>query len=270
MIKFIKRHLSVLHKLTSLIMLAAIGACLIYSESSAKTQPTAYSDTVFEYSGTIPKIECSVLEISDIELSPDESIIDVFVGDATRWNIELSKSGSRGLGLAGHVIVKPLDDDLKTSLVITTSQRTYHLELKTSRQGYMPHVLFRYSDAENSLLNNEAPEDTTALSNEEELKKQEALTKDDYLISGDPEIMPECVFNDGHRTFIVMPDDIDSKTLPVLTFPKDSGSLFSGETSEFLNYRIANHAFIVDGLFSRARLSIDNQEVEIEYYRVEG
>ncbi len=269
MIKFINRHLSVLHKLTSALIVSSLGICLVYSESSAKTQPNAGSKTIFEYSGTIPQIECSVLEISDIELSSDEKIIDVFVGDSARWNIELSKSGSSAQGLAGHVIVKPLDDDLKTSLVITTTRRTYHMELKTSRQSYMPHVLFRYQDAQGALTAAPSPAESISPDNDY-LKKQEALTKDDYLMSGDPEIMPECVFNDGHRTFIVMSEDIDSRTLPVLTFPKASGSLFSGEISEFLNYRISNHTFIVDGLFSKARLCIDNQEVEIEYYRVEG
>ena len=45
-----------------------------------------------------------------------------------------------------HLIIKPLDEGLKTSLVVTTTKRTYHLLLQSSFDRFMHYVTFNYPE----------------------------------------------------------------------------------------------------------------------------
>jgi type IV secretory pathway VirB9-like protein len=45
-----------------------------------------------------------------------------------------------------HLIIKPLDVGLETSMVVTTNRRSYHLKLRSHRSQYMPQVAFTYPE----------------------------------------------------------------------------------------------------------------------------
>ncbi len=62
-----------------------------------------------------------------------------------RWTVEPAITGSGG-GEVQHLIIKPLDVGLETSLVVTTNRRTYHLRLRSHRTRYMPQVSFTYPE----------------------------------------------------------------------------------------------------------------------------
>ncbi|WP_163590498.1 TrbG/VirB9 family P-type conjugative transfer protein, partial [Klebsiella variicola] len=85
----------------------------------------------------------AVLQICDVQLQPGENINSVNVGDSARWMIEPAISNS-GPNETQHLIIKPLDANLNTTLIVTTDRRTYHIRLVSHRTQFMSRVAFTY------------------------------------------------------------------------------------------------------------------------------
>ena len=118
------------------------------SYESMMSQPGTSGSVIFRYNESYPSIVCAILQVTDIELQPGEVVTQVNVGDTTRWSVESAVSGS-GLEQTQHLIVKPRDIGLTTSLVVTTDHRTYHLVLVSDEKEFMHSVRFVY-DRENA------------------------------------------------------------------------------------------------------------------------
>ena len=86
---------------------------------------------IFLFGEVQPSVVCSPLQVCDIELQAGEVVRDVLVGDTVRWKVEPATSGAVG-GQAIHLIVKPSEPGLVTSMVVTTSVSYTHLTLPTS------------------------------------------------------------------------------------------------------------------------------------------
>lgn len=100
---------------------------------------------IFLYGEIQPSVVCAPLQVCDIELQPGEIVRDVLVGDTVRWKVEPATSGGPNAQVM-HLIVKPSEAGLQTSMVITTSRRTYHIELKSHYSQYMARTGFDYPE----------------------------------------------------------------------------------------------------------------------------
>ena len=98
----------------------------------------------FVYGAQQINVVCAVLQVCDVELQPGEQVNNLNVGDP-RFTVEPSISGV-GAGEVQHLIIKPLDVGLDTSLVVTTNRRTYHIRLRSHRTEFMPRVGFTYTE----------------------------------------------------------------------------------------------------------------------------
>ncbi|WP_166802898.1 TrbG/VirB9 family P-type conjugative transfer protein, partial [Pseudomonas aeruginosa] len=78
--------------------------------------------------GALYQVYAAVGRVTVITLQPGEELVTVAAGDTVRWIVGDTSSGS-GDALRVNVMVKPIRSGLKTNLVITTSRRTYLLEL---------------------------------------------------------------------------------------------------------------------------------------------
>jgi type IV secretion system protein TrbG len=99
----------------------------------------------FRYGESYPSIVCAILQVTDIELQPGETVTHINVGDSTRWSVESAVSGN-GSDQVFHLLIKPRDIGLSTSLVVTTDRRTYHLLLVSDQAEFMHSVSFVYRD----------------------------------------------------------------------------------------------------------------------------
>jgi type IV secretory pathway VirB9-like protein len=99
----------------------------------------------FIYGAQQPSIVCAVLQVCDVALQSGELVNSIHLGDTARWTVEPAITGS-GAAETQHLIIKPMDVGLETSLVVTTNRRTYHLKLRSHRTEYMPQVAFTYPD----------------------------------------------------------------------------------------------------------------------------
>ncbi|MCI6344970.1 MAG: TrbG/VirB9 family P-type conjugative transfer protein [Succinatimonas sp.] len=318
--------MSVLIKLERLSLLSVILSCLFFSSYSAfadnvdlddrdlktlskldlldakQVAGTAYKAglVTFAYGSGIPTVVCALLELTDLAFEKGESILSVQLGDSVRWNIESAISGSANDSVE-HLIVKPLEAGLKTSMLITTDRRTYHLRLKSTEADFMPAVVFSYpnslklpskkhygndsylqysSNYDSNEDHNDYSETNSSLkyySSVQNVSYEEnsrpalnvAATYNDstqrrnynYSVDGDSKIIPQNVYDDGKRTFIVMNNPINSSYLPVLQEISSESFLFFGEDkTNTINFTYFDNTFVVDGIYSHLRLISKNGE----------
>lgn len=227
------------------------------AKSGDTVKPVAGADGTirFLFGASQPSVVCAVMQVCDVELQPGEQVNSINLGDAVRWVVEPAITGS-GDYLVQHLIIKPLDVGLDTSLVVTTNLRTYHFRLRSHRAEYMPRVAFTYPEV--------AAAKWAALKRAEEQDREvktipstgEYLGDLDfnYRISGKASWKPVRVYNDGTKTIIEMPRTLSQGEAPTLLVLRDSGSLLAKDPQVMVNYRLQGNRYIVDSIFSKAVL----------------
>lgn len=201
-----------------------------------------------------PSILCAVLQVCDVALQAGEKVNNVELGDTARWTVEPAVSGT-GSGEIQHLIIKPMDVGLSTSLVVTTNWRTYHFKLCSHRNAYMPQVSFTYPDEAEKKWNAIKARDLRERSEKTIPQTGEYLgdLSFDYEITGDAPWKPVRVYNDGHKTIIQMPSTMEQTEAPTLLVLRKEG-LFSEDETVMVNYRIQADRYIVDSVFEKAIL----------------
>lgn len=206
---------------------------------------------VYPYTeGALYRLYASPGQVSDIALQPGETLVSVSAGDTVRWVVGDTVSGT-GPNSRAHVLVKPINSDIRTNLMIATDRRTYHLELESVPSGYMAALSWRYPADELAELTSR---NARAISREAGVIER-GVSLDglnfDYRMSGDkPNWKPVRVFDDGRQVYIQMPDDIAATDLPPLFVLGGNGK------AELVNYRLRGKYYIVDHLFEAAELRL--------------
>jgi type IV secretion system protein TrbG len=199
---------------------------------------------IFLFGQVQPSVVCSPLQVCDIELQAGEVVRDVLVGDTVRWKVEPATSGAVG-GQAIHLIVKPSEPGLVTSMVVTTSRRTYHIQLKSHARQYMARVGFEY------------PEDVSAKLADINARLEAGTIPGaglpaeqlnfGYSVSGRASWRPVRVYSDGSKTYIQFPKSVLAQDAPVLF-------VVSGGQNRIVNYRMKGDMMMVDYNIDRAVL----------------
>jgi len=224
---------------------------------ASRAQPVAAADGAvrFLFGAGQPVIVCAVLQVCDVELQPGEIVNSVHLGDSIRWLVEPALTGS-GPGTLQHLIIKPLDVGLDTSLVVTTNRRTYHLGLRSHRTDFLPRVGFIYGD-EVAARWQAARQIQT-----QERQARTIPTTGEYLgnldfkytVSGKAPWKPVRVYNDGTKTIIEMPREMSQTEAPTLLSIRDGGSPKGADEQVLVNYRVQGSRYIVDTVLDHAIL----------------
>ena len=248
-------------------VLDALSKANSHKGAKGKVSRAQVSDATsvrFVYGASRPNLVCSLLHVCDIALEPNETVVDLKVGDSTRWIIERTASGS-AQGMIEHIIVKPTDIGLQSNLRIYTDKRTYYLDLSSSDKEFMPQISFIYPE---QALQNFAQIKSDLMN---KLKTRTIATNSDqdpvlidnldfsYRYSGDESLYPIRTFNDGKKTYLQMPPKLMNSTLPALVVVNGT-HLFSEDDIAVTNYRIKDNKFIIDGLPEHIRLMSGNQD----------
>ena len=196
-----------------------------------------------------------MLQVCDVALQPGEQVNSINLGDTARWVVDPAITGS-GPTEVQHLIIKPMDVGLETSLVVTTNRRTYHFRLRSHRTEYMPQVSFVYPE--------EAQAKWDAIQRRERQERAENTLpstgeylgdlKFDYDLSGSASWKPVRVYNDGRKTIIEMPREMQQTEAPTLLVVRKEGGLFTDDETVMVNYRVQGNRYIVDTVFDRAIL----------------
>jgi len=252
----------------------AVSESLKWQQGGAP-RPVLKQDGVvrFPYGEYQPVVTCQPLNLCDIELQSGEDIQGIVIGDSLRWNegdngIPIVYSGAAG-NLIPHLVLKPSQGGLDTTLMVTTSRRTYMLRLKSSFSAYVARVGFYYpAEMIQKFNDNKAKLKTgnNGTTNGVTAKQTVALNPDmkmplinlskvnyGYIVSGDDYVWkPTQVFDDGVSVYIQLPDSVSSRSLPGICILVDGDE--NGGRCEMVNFRYNDHFYIVDKLFNQARL----------------
>lgn len=208
----------------------------------------------FVYGAQQINVVCAVLQLCDVALQPGEQVNNLNVGDP-RFIIEPAISGV-GASEVQHLIIKPLDVGLETSLVVTTNRRTYHIHLRSHRTEFMPRVSFIYTE------DAEAKWDAIR-TREVKNKLERTIPKSGeylgdlsfaYSVSGTAAWKPVRVYNDGTKTIIQMPAAMAQTEAPTLLVVRKEGGFFTDDETVVVNYRVHGDRYVVDTIFDKAIL----------------
>jgi type IV secretion system protein VirB9 len=169
-----------------------------------------------------------------VELSPDEQIQSVALGDSAAWQVSVNKEGDR-------LFLKPAQADVATNMTVVTSLRVYAFDLISfaGPSTDMPWtVRFRY------------PAPKTAAPSGEYVDVAAARRRiSRYKVSGDRKLWPTGMTDDGEHTLIVWPI---TAAIPAVYAEDDRGNdvLVNGMMG-------TDDTYVVDGVPERLTFRID-------------
>jgi type IV secretion system protein VirB9 len=170
-----------------------------------------------------------------VELSPDEQVQNVAVGDGAAWQVSVNHSGD-------HLFIKPTAP-VETNMTVITTVRVYNFDL-VPVSAPMPDtpytVRFTY------------PEITTAAPAGERYVDVSPLRRAQsrYRISGDRTLRPDSVSNDGIHTYISWSSD---KPIPAIYAIGSTGQ------EMLTNGRMRDDVYVVDGVPGELVFRIDER-----------
>ena len=206
----------------------------------------------FVFGRGYPIIVCAIEQVCDIRLQPGETVNTVKVGDAARWHVESAVTGTDEQ-FQLHVVVKPLEPDTRTTLLVTTDRRAYRLGLRATAQRFMPSVSFSYPDDVQAHFEGlgrpptRSPRDGTGRL--PATGASLAALDFGFDLVGDAPWKPLRVYTDGVQTVIELPPAAVRTDAPALVLLRD------GTPSEtVVNYRVHGDRYRVDAVIDRAML----------------
>jgi P-type conjugative transfer protein TrbG len=223
---------------------------------------------LFPYGQYEPKITCQPLQLCDIQLEAGEVVKGLMIGDSVRWNegdgtVPIVYSGG-DTKPSPHVVLKPTDPGLETTLLITTDKRTYYMKLYSSNSVNVSRVGFYYPGEQ--IQNSEDQRQKNETKDNQVLSEDNLVNPKDmhfnYTVSGDTSapFNPSQVFDDGHHVYIQMQSSISSKDLPAFYVLAPDG-----DTLQLVNFRYKAPFYIVDKIFDKGVLilGLDDNEQRI-------
>lgn len=202
----------------------------------------------FDYMpGALYQIYSAPLSVTDVQFQNNEHIVAVGAGDTLRWQVSRTYSGI-GANRQEHLLIKPVDEGLTNSVVITTDIRTYHLMLHSTPKTYMASVTWRYPNGENLIthLEDEESDDSIAdVTNGVDVNRLNFNYQIKLVKGPQPEWYPKIVFNDSKKTYIKFSSEA-----------QDMPSLFIGnnKSNQITNFRVQGNYYIVDKVLQQAQL----------------
>lgn len=218
--------------------------------------------------------------VTTIKLRPGEKLVSAAAGDTTRWIVDHIEAGTTDEPRHGSsiipttphddpvqnsqtlVLVKPRQPFLQTNLVLTTSERTYFIDLKSvEKPTYHSAVTWTYPKDELLIKRGNAPAKST--STRPNSVGQTAGNARNYQYNiltqkqSAPNWTPNQVYDDGYRTHVQFPGVIDRHSLPPLFGVSPDGRL------QMLNYRFDTNRYIINRLIDRAELRYGPHRVGI-------
>ncbi|MCK5910848.1 MAG: P-type conjugative transfer protein TrbG [Caulobacter sp.] len=240
---------------------AAVGRAAI-AAANAEAREASRSDSfvggmqVFSYApGRVFEVWTAPLRVTTLTLGPGETVTAKAAGDTVRWQIGETTSGA-GPSQRAHVLIKPLERNLETNLVLTTNQRVYLIQLKSG-----PPETFNAAVAWD--LGALAQPTSAAAAAE---RVADALVTPSgpldarYRIAPQgrrPKWSPTAVMSDGVRTFITFPPELQIDEAPALFVIAADGE------AQMVNYRQQGGLMVVDRVFDRAELRLGGKRGQV-------
>lgn len=230
--------------------------------ANARYMPRAGADGVvrFIYGATLPTVVCAPLQVCDLRLQPGEVVNNINVGDKMRWSVMPGVSGSPE-GQITHLIVKPHDAGLVSSMTVLTDRRSYSVKLVSTESQWMPHVGFTYPDDQQrawagyqQTVGVAAAYGGNGGGHGSAAQSPGALAFFEVECQGSPYWHPRRAWTDGTKTYVEFPSALTSGAVAFVGLA-NNGGWFSKPSTQVVNYRpMPGNRYMADGALERAAL----------------
>jgi len=235
------------------------------SQEKSTIKPENYKNGTFYYNyneNFVYEVYAQPYHLTDIILEDGEVVLGnpLLSEDDSVWELtaNVAKNPVTGDNIQ-HLFIKPAYSGLDSSFVIITDRRVYHLRIKSYKDTHMAMVKFTYPNTRNIWMRNSNDNVAKGVSIENEyitVTNPEYLSFDYKMKYGfrKPEFLPQRVYDDGNKTYIVVDDIVLHKRLP----------LVFNERNEIVNYTVQKNVFIIPRLVNKITLRLEKQKVTIE------
>ncbi|MDA0967492.1 MAG: P-type conjugative transfer protein TrbG [Proteobacteria bacterium] len=227
------------------------------STHSPNSESMINSMTTYDYMpGALYQLYAAKYKVTSINLEPGEKLLSATAGDTHKWQLQQQVSGT-GANTQVHVLLKPMQNNARTNLFLTTNRRTYSLELQSYDSTYMASVQWNYPQT--LVINNNGFSDNNISDEGDNITNVNIDELDfNYKIKGKKySWKPVRVYNDGAKTFIQFPKSVLTNEVPVLFVMSPDGE------TQLVNYRVKKDYFIVDKIFQDAQLVLGTKKQQI-------
>jgi type IV secretion system protein VirB9 len=234
---------------------------------NADQYPFREGDSVtYLYGGGQATVVCAPLRLCIVELEPGEKVVQdgIHLGDTARWMI----TPAIGAEERTHLVIKPIEVGLETSLAVVTDRRTYHMRLISRRDDYMPIIAFNYPETINAQWESYYARETEKQQRQTISETGENIAELDfeYEIEGCRACSwrPLRVYNNGVQTIIQMGKGMKQTEAPALLVKAD-------QEEQLVNYRVIQDRYIVDQVFNEAVLiaGVGNNQNRVTIRRID-
>jgi len=235
---------------------AAIAAANVTARETSQAHAFLGGVQVFAYEpGRVYEVWAAPLRVTTLSLSPGESVVSKAAGDTVRWQIGETESGE-GPSRRAHVMIKPLERDLETNLVLATNRRIYLVQLRSGAPDAFNAVVTWDVGA---LLGEERASDATVPSQPGLVAPQGPLDARFRITPKGrrPAWTPRAVMTDGVRTFLTFPPSLAAGEAPALFAVSPSGA------TQLLNYRQQGGLWVVDRVLDAAELRVGGRKAQV-------
>ena len=234
------------------------------SLQKATIKPENYKDGTFYYTyneNWVYEIYAQPYHLTDIVLEEGEVVMGnpLLSEDNSVWELTANVAYNPNTGnQIQHLFIKPAYSNLDSTMIIITNRRVYHFRIKSFSSTHMAMVKFNYPNTQNVWATTKN-ENTNGVGMENEyitVSNPEFLSFDYKMKYGfkKPEFLPQRVYDDGYKTYIVVDDIVLHKELP----------LIFNERNEIVNYQVQKNVFIIPRLINKVTLRLGKQKVIIE------
>jgi type IV secretion system protein VirB9 len=231
-------------------------------DGTAAPQDFSHAAAVYDFQiDWVYEVYTQPMRATDIRLKPGESVVESpFISDSERWMLGAGIS-YEGAAQVQHIYVKPKQSNLSASLIINTSEREYHILLRSFQDSYMPIVRWRYFpnsmpqnyiiDSKNAgVISGDQDNSSFALADPRFLSFNYKIT---YGWFKKPKWLPRRVYDDGKKTYIVFPEALLQSELP---------AIFENR-NDIVNYRVIRNIIVIDKLILSVSVRLDKYSVSI-------
>ena len=171
----------------------------------------------------------------NVELSPDEQVENIALGDSSAWQVTASHRGD-------HIFIKALQA-VPTNMSVITNIRLYNFDLVPGSPGEIAYtVRFRYP----------APADAAADGAEDAAS---AFGEGRYKLSGDKSLRPSAISDDGRHTYLTWPRD---RALPAVYALNEAGQ------EVLVNGMMRDEIFVIDSVSQKLVFRVDSHTARAE------
>ena len=174
--------------------------------------------------------------VTDIMLAPGEKVVSLVSGDTVNFTFQVSATRE-------HIFIKPKFEGMTTSVSLETSKATYQFILRSVGETAKWHQRVTWNNTDMVLMDVAASQSPVSVgSRGAPVPRSEQASPPDgglpidrlnfnYLTTGDEQIKPSEVFDDGLRTYFRMPSGMQE--MPALFGVKD-------KEASLVNYTVKN------------------------------